>query len=552
MSRLSRCLRSVGLLGTWWLSACSATTDGAKPKHDPNGAAGGGGGTSVDPSSVCGTSRVGAPRLRRLSQSEILATLGDVFPEARSAWTASFSADPISTHGFDNDSSLLVVGKQTAAELDVAGTALGKAVSGAALSAMLPCSASAPDAACAQQFLDKYGKRLFRRALRSEENARYLALFQQVSAVQGFATGIAFVTRALAQSPHAVYRREVGTASGSDYTLTPAEVATELAYDFTGTAPSDQLLAQAEAGGLATPAAREAAARELLMSQPGLVTVEKFFDSWLGYGQASSMTKPGVPEFATLREQLVGETRRFLGEVVVARNGGLSELLTLGFTTPSAASASFYGLPAPTSDYAVTPRPAGHGIGILAQGSLLAALSGPAASSPTKRGVLVMERLLCRQKPTVPPMVPMLSPPEPGNFTTRQHYENIHAKEGSCKACHSRFDPIGFGFEHFDEVGRYRELEGGLQVDSSSFVPTEDGSGHLFDFANEEELAQGLAQQEAPYECTTGYLSTYVYGAAEACLGETKRGDFVERKLGFIDYLASLAAEPHFSQRRLQ
>jgi hypothetical protein len=73
----------------------------------------------------------------------------------------------------------------------------------------------------------------------------------------------------------------------------------------------------------------------------------------------------------------------------------------------------------------------------------------------------------------------------------------------------------------------------------------------LFDFTNLEELAQGLAAQKLPYECTTGYLSTYVYGAPEACLGETKRPDFVAQKLSFLDYLASLAAEPHFSQRRL-
>jgi hypothetical protein len=163
-----------------------------------------------------------------------------------------------------------------------------------------------------------------------------------------------------------------------------------------------------------------------------------------------------------------------------------------------------------------------------------------------------MDRLLCRTRPIVPPGVPPLSAPQPGTFTTRQHYEEIHAKDGTCKACHSLFDPIGFGFEHFDEVGRYRDMDGGLPVDSASYVPSADGTGHLLEFQNLEELAQGLAAQKAPYECTTGYLSTYVFGAPEACLGEGKRGAFIDRKLGFVDYLASLAAEPHFSKRRLQ
>ncbi len=541
---------AMGLVAILALVACGASGGDRKSSANGGATSGGGSGPGADPSGVCGASKVGAPRLRRLSRSEFTNTLSDVFPEVKSAWTAKLSADPISTHGFDNDSSLLVVGKQTAGELDVAGDALGAAVSGAALLALLPCSAAGADAACAQQFVDKYGKRLFRRAPTVEESARYLALFQQVAAAKDFATGIRFVTRALVQSPHVVYRREVGSLDAGTYQLSPAELATQLAYDFTGTTPSDDLLARAEAGQLATPAALEAAARELLVSDKGLVVVEKFFDSWLGYGRTSSISKPGVAEFEVLRDQMVGETRRFLGEVVVSQNGGLAELLTASFTNPTASLAAFYGFPAPASDYAVTPRPAGRGIGILAQGSLLAALAGPASSSPTKRGVLVMERLLCREPPVVPPSVPVLSAPQPGTFTTRQHYEEIHAKDPACKACHSRFDPIGFGFEHYDEVGRFRDLDGGLPVNSSSFVP-DDGNGQLFEFEDLEQLAQGLTEQKLPFECTTGYLSTYVFGAPEACLGETKRADFIGKRLGFVDYLASLAAEPHFRQRRL-
>lgn len=543
-------LAGLGLLS---LAGCGATTDDAKKPTNPgmSGGGSGGSGPGADPASVCGASKIGAPRLRRLSRVEIINTLDAVFPELAGKWTPKLSADPISKHGFDNDATLLVVGKQAASELDLAGDALGKAVVGAQLGALLPCSASAPDAACAQQFVDKYGKRLFRRALTTEENARYAALFQQALTAKDFATGIRFVTRALVQSPHAVYRREVGVADGGVYKLSPAELATALAYDFTASPPTDELLAKAGSGALSTPAALEAEARSLLLSDKGLVVVEKFFDSWLGYGRASSISKPGVAEFEGLRDQMVGETKRFLGDVVVTQNGGLNQLLTANYTFPSASLASFYGFPAPSADYVQTTRPPGRGIGIFAQGSLLAALAGPGASSPTKRGVLVMDRLLCREPPVVPPSVPQLGAPQPGTYTTRQRYEELHAKDPACKACHSRFDPIGFGFEHYDEAGRYREQDGGLPVDSKSFVPADDGVAHMFDFDDLEGLAQGLAQQKLPYECASGYVSTYVYGGAEECLGETKRPGFIDQQLGFVDYLASLAAEPHFSQRRL-
>ena len=69
--------------------------------------------------------------------------------------------------------------------------------------------------------------------------------------------------------------------------------------------------------------------------------------------------------------------------------------------------------------------------------------------------------------------------------------------------------------------------------------------------ANHLHIARGLAAQKLPYECATGFVSTYVFGAAEGCLGETKRGAFIDQQVGFIDYMASLAAEPHFAERRL-
>jgi hypothetical protein len=152
--------------------------------------------------------------------------------------------------------------------------------------------------------------------------------------------------------------------------------------------------------------------------------------------------------------------------------------------------------------------------------------------------------------PSAPPTVPMLGPPQPGMLTTRQRYESVHA-QGGCKTCHQTFDPIGFGFEHFDEAGRYRDSDGGLPVDAASFLPNATNpSEHDFEFTSLEELARGLAERDAAYSCVTGYLSTYVHGASDACLGEARRPAFRAGEAGFVDYLASLAAEPHFRMRR--
>jgi hypothetical protein len=494
---------------------------------------------------LCGASQIGAPRLRRLSRDELASTLSDVFPELSGKWSNTLSADPISPHGFDNDAALLSVGKQTARELDTLADALGTAAA-AELATLLPCSGASADAACAGEFVDRYGRRLFRRELSETERSSYLALFEQVRSARDFAMGIRYLTRALIQSPHTVYRREVGSESNGEYRLSQHELATELAYTFSGTTPSEALLAQADAGELDSSEKLVETARSLLLSQRGLENLEKFFNAWLGYGRASSVTK-AAPEFAALRDEMVAETRRFVGEVAVARSGGLKDLLTAPYTTPSQTLASFYGFPTPSADYEVIERPEGRGIGILAQGSLLAALSAPDGSSPTKRGLLVMERILCGHKPVVPPNVPTLSAPKPGELTTRQRYEESHS-QGSCKACHEQFDPIGYGFEHYDELGRYRADEGGLPIDAASVVPN--GGEVLFSFDGLEELARGLADHGQSYACVTGLMTTYAFGAAEGCLGEGQRQAFVQGQIGFVDYLASLAQEPHFRLRR--
>jgi hypothetical protein len=161
----------------------------------------------------------------------------------------------------------------------------------------------------------------------------------------------------------------------------------------------------------------------------------------------------------------------------------------------------------------------------------------------------VFERLLCGERPTVPKDVPTLVAASPGVKTTRQRYEEQHmAAGGDCRGCHRLFDPLGFGFEHYDEAGRYREQEMGLPIDSSgSFTG---GSAELATFSGLDELAKKLAAQQKVGLCSSGYVNAFAFANRVACLGETRRQDFVTGKLGFIDYYASLAAEPSLTRRK--
>ncbi len=53
----------------------------------------------------------------------------------------------------------------------------------------------------------------------------------------------------------------------------------------------------------------------------------------------------------------------------------------------------------------------------------------------------------------------------------RQRLEQ-HRNKPECASCHKRMDPIGFGLENFDAIGRWRTELGGQPVDSAGILVT--------------------------------------------------------------------------------
>lgn len=558
-----------GALGALSLSLAAACSAGAQSEpgepHASGGSSNGSAGSSsvsgnsgAGPGSIavgdlgktCGTSAIGRPQLRRLTRAELQNTLDDIFPQVKGKWAVAFSEVKSLTLGFDNDPALLTVGGQVAEKLLETAESVATAVTADdVLPNLLPCAKSSPDRACAQTFLNDYGRRLFRRPLTQADQDRYLAFFDGRLAASDFKTALRWMTIGLIQSPHAIYRREIGARQGDEYQLSQHEIATELAYMFTGTTPSAELLAQADAGQFQTPEQLVSAAQQLLATPTGRDTVHRFFRLWLGYDQVPH-SLPNVSGYETISPTLVQETRKLIEEVVLNQRGNTADLLTAPYSMPAVATATnFYqGWPVPSADYEKVMRPAGQGIGVLAQASVIAAHSHEKASSPTLRGLMVFERLLCGTRPQVPDNVPTLVEASPGQKTTRQRYEEQHMSAGTaCRACHQMFDPLGFGFEHFDEAGRYRETEGGLPINSSGTLTQ--GEKQV-SFEGLDDLASNLATQPGVGACTSGYVGAYTFANTVPCLGEGRRAEFISGSIGFVDYLASLAAEPSFTRRK--
>ncbi|MEZ5301689.1 MAG: DUF1588 domain-containing protein [Verrucomicrobiales bacterium] len=132
--------------------------------------------------------------------------------------------------------------------------------------------------------------------------------------------------------------------------------------------------------------------------------------------------------------------------------------------------------------------------GILGMPATLAATSFPNRTSPVRRGVWVLEQILGERVPPPPPDVPALdeqAPESAEGLTLRQRTER-HTKDPVCANCHRVLDPIGFGLENFDAIGRWREKnDAGAAIDSAGKLP--DGSA----FSTPAELKRHLAGREA-------------------------------------------------------
>jgi hypothetical protein len=157
--------------------------------------------------------------------------------------------------------------------------------------------------------------------------------------------------------------------------------------------------------------------------------------------------------------------------------------------------------------------------GLLTQPGIMALFSHADQSSPIQRGVFVRESILCEEVEPPPPTVDN-NPPDPDpNLTTRERFA-IHTESPQCARCHELIDPLGFGFESYDHLGRYRSEENGLPVDTSGSIVEVEEDSLEGDFDGAAELSARLAGSETILTCLARKWFTFAMGR-----GHTARDD---------------------------
>lgn len=367
------------------------------------------------------------------------------------------------------------------AALDVAEQVFARRSAYPELARCAPASAQDP---CIDAFLGWAGRRLFRRPLLPAESARYRAIVTAGGAAQTqLASGMKFALAALLMSPSFLYVPLQGApaAPGQPTPLTAHALASRLALVLWDSIPDEALLDAAERGALDETSALERTVRELLRAPRARGLLARFLgEQWLvSRLQPTSKNTAVLPRWTpALLTELRREFEATLEQVAVEAPGDLLTLLDRKQTVGGAALAEFYGLP-PRDGDGLQPLALGPDrFGLLTSGAVIAANSPSDRSSPTHRGVFVIERLLCETVPPPPANVndvlPEASTDRP--LSVRERLEQ-HRANPTCAGCHAIFDPVGLTFEGFDAIGRARTEDAGRPVDTTGALEERPLSG---------------------------------------------------------------------------
>jgi hypothetical protein len=368
---------------------------------------------------------------------------------------------------------------------------------GARATELLGCE-EAPE--CVDAFVRDYGRMIYRRDLEDAE-VGVLVQFWTAARQEGeLADAMRLLVAALLQTPDFLYRLEKG-APGDDgpvRRLTGEEVASRLSFFLWKSGPDEELLDAAAAGELDTAEGVLAHAERLLADPRADDTLVEFHMSWLGIDALDTqlVDLDRFPEYATLKDDMLEETRRFVLHVLREGDGKLATLFTADYSFASPELAAFYGDGvASVGDDGRIALDGSQRRGVLTQASFLTAHARSPERAAIYRGRSLLVDLMCQQ---------LVPPPDVESAldfdTTRPAREQIEdATAGpACAGCHQLINPLGFLFENYGGIGEWRTMDGEFPIDAAAEVPGIDIAG---EYANAPELMPSLAASEDVASC---------------------------------------------------
>ena len=372
------------------------------------------------------------------------------------------------------------------------------------------------EAACADAILGALARRAWRRPVDDADLEILRIAFAAGREGGGFEAGIERALQQLLVSPEFLFRVEADpadTAAGVNYRIGDLELASRLSFFLWSSVPDDELLDAAAGGTLSDPAELGRQVRRMLADERARALTDNFVGQWLQLRNLEA-ARPSQVLFADfddgLRQAFRRETELFF-ESVVREDRSVLDLLDADYTFVNDRLARHYGIPHVQGSHFRRVAVSGHRGGLLGQGSILTITSHPVRTSPVFRGRWILTNILGTPPPDPPPNVPAL-PDRAGAYADRtpsmRERMAAHRDNPACASCHAMIDPLGFGLERFDPVGRLRDVdEQHLPIDASGVLP----DGTAFDDVAELKTAL-LARPDRFVGTLTEKLLTYALG----------------------------------------
>ncbi|MBX7114767.1 MAG: DUF1592 domain-containing protein [Myxococcaceae bacterium] len=493
-----------------------------------------------------------ATPLRLLTRAEyqntVRALLGADAPDV----AKDFPKEPL-VLGFDNNADLNRVTAEGATRYFEAAETLAAWAVAKHKAQLVSCAAE--DLNCGKDFIAKMGRHIFRRALSSDEQTPFNTLFSQTLSAENFDTAVEWTLAALLQSPQFLYRFETGAPSDKarTYKLSGNELASKLSYFLWASGPDEELLQAAESGALDSPEGLRAQAERMLKDARAEVSFERFFALWLNFDLISS-TEKYATAFPDYTPDLAQAWRSSLSLYIrnVWRSARGFDALFTSNTLYANNQMGLYGPAVTTPEFQAMTMSSQERSGVLSQPGLLARLSAPDQSSPIRRGIFVLDHVLCQPPPPPPGNAAFVPPPPRADATTRERFAQ-HSSDDSCAQCHRLIDPVGFGFEQYDGLGRFRSQENGKDVDASGAIVTAREKGLAGPFMGLSELSQKLAGSRQAQDCMSSNWLRFAMGrvdsADDLCSLQNVQAKFAESDGDFAGLMLAIIESDSFLYR---
>ena len=440
--------------------------------------------------------------IRRLTKSEYGNTLHDLL--GVDASVAAELPDEVAGEGYMNSLSPL----QSEQYLEIANAALQK----------MPAEAQTRLLGDKKADVREVARTLARRAYRRPPTEAELDVLVRVFDLGrtnklDHSASLRLMLKAVLVSPQFLFITPAKEADASQkiLPLDDYQLASRLSYLLWATMPDAELSELADAGKLHEPAVLKTQVKRMLADPRSRALFDGFGAQWLGLGELKDKTfdPAKFPQMTgEMRSAMVDEARLFF-ESIVRENRSVVSFVESDYTFLNGTLATLYGMEktvtGPQMRQVKLTNP--NRGGILGMPGILATTSFPNRTSAVKRGVWVLEQVLGEHVPPAPPNVPTLEKQDQkkvGNLTLRQRTE-LHRTNAVCNNCHKILDPIGFGLENFDAIGRWRDQDDtGGKIDAVGELP---GGKHFSSpkelktiiAARKDDLARNLAEKLLAY-----------------------------------------------------